>query len=291
MMSPALPHPSCQKLTPGLYLAVRPIPPIEDISRLRAYLKAAFPAPSNTGYLQALLPIATSPDTSTRLRQAAARLGALSLLPALIRVAGGDTTVLCLSRDEHGRPFCSNVQGDDPAVNRHAPPVADIGLVDFNLSHSHAHIAAALLVTNPMATASVVAASETDQPTGVPTGVPTVRRVGIDVEEPVPPLRASRLLQRYATEGERAVRAAAPATESDAAYFTRLWTMREAVAKQEGRGMPLHFDTARLPSSVRLLCARLADTGAYVTVCLPTEAAPLPRCVTDDSLPMEWLSL
>ena len=163
------------------------------------------------------------------LRTAVARLGALSLLPELLIRGGIDPSAILLCRDEHGRPYGVSL-GDR------------ITSFDFNLSHSDGHGLCALLTGGG--------------------------RVGVDVEEAIPPRRALPLMRRFCTEGER--RFLAPLSEEEqAAGFTRIWTVREALGKQEGRGMPLRYDASRIPDGISLITGRLSDTGAYLSLCFP----------------------
>lgn len=157
------------------------------------------------------------------------RLTALSLLPPLLRAAGYRTEDFTLCRDRHGRPYL-------------APRVPALSAPDMNLSHSAAHAVCALWCGGG--------------------------RVGVDVEEPIPPERAARLSARFCTVGEKAL------SDNDlqglSTDFTRIWTCKEALAKQAGTGQPLLFDAAQVPSRLRLLSATLSDTGALLSVCLPT---------------------
>jgi phosphopantetheinyl transferase len=177
---------------------------------------------------------------------AAERLGALSLLPALLEAAGVDSRALILRRDEHGRPYCETQDGTPAGF-------------DFNLSHSALHTAAALLTDGG--------------------------RVGVDTEELIPTERALSLIRRYGTEGERALLQDMSNTEA-AQAFTRIWTVREAVGKQEGVGMPLGFDAAKPPAGVAILPFTLTDTGGCVTLCVPQAAPPLTPQLLAGSVPL-----
>ncbi len=119
--------------------------------------------------------------------------------------------------------------------------------MDFNLSHSDAHAACALLVGDG--------------------------RIGVDVEELVPPNRALRLIQRYCTEGERQMLSSLT-DEEKANAFTRLWTVREAISKQDGRGNPLRFDASLVPDSVRVFGASIPHTGTQISICAPADCSP-----------------
>ena len=110
---------------------------------------------------------------------------------------------------------------------------------DFSLSHSRAHAACFLWVGEG--------------------------RIGVDVEESVTGERAARLANRFLSAGERAL-----LSDNDISTgFTRIWTRREALCKQDGGGQPLRFDSANFSDRVRLASFRLPDTGAFLTVCLP----------------------
>lgn len=183
-------------------------------------------------------------------RVAAERLGALSLLPSLLETAGLDSGNLILRRNEHGRPYCEASDGS---------PVG----FDFNVSHAAAHIAGALLVGNG--------------------------RVGVDVEEFIPPKRALPLIRRFCTEGELAMLDSLPQNDELAArFFTSTWVEREAISKQEGGGMPLRFDTAHLPDGVTVWSGHLPGTDTAIALCAPLKNAPaLPR-LHPDSLPVSF---
>lgn len=230
-----------------LYLTVRPTPAEEDIPSLRLLLEKSFPNKENIPYLDALH---GSPDHPAIPRVTAQRLGALSLLPSLLEAAGMDPAPLVLRRDGHGRPYCE------------VPDGSPVGF-DFNLSHSSAHIAAALLVGDG--------------------------KVGVDAEEPISPKRALPLIRRFCTEGELAMLADLPDDESLAArFFTSTWVEREAIAKQDGGGMPLRFDTAKLPEGIMLWSGHLPHTDTAIALCAPLKNAPLSPRLLPDSLPVEF---
>ena len=222
-----------------LYLTARKIPAPEQIADLRGRLERAFPHEENSAYLDALC-------GSPLPRVTAERLGALALLPSLLETAGVDSADLILRRDGNGRPYC---------VQENGSPVG----FDFNLSHSAAHVACALLMGDS--------------------------RVGLDVEEPVSPQRALPLLNRYCTTGEMAMLGRSPeeAPQAAATFFTSIWTGREALAKQAGSGMPLRFDCSAVPSSLLLMRGILPDTQASIAVCAPLWVS---LCLTTDSLPI-----
>lgn len=229
-----------------LFLTVKKTPAPEDIPSLRETLEKSFPHKENIPYLDAL-------STSPLPRVTAERLGALSLLPALLEAAGIDPTILLLRRDEHGRPFCMAADGTLPFCGLVGAPAP----FDFNLSHTDAHVAAALMVGDG--------------------------RVGVDIEEPISPARALPLIRRYCTEGETALLKDAPDGETVAArVFTDLWVVREALSKQDGGGMPLRFDSTKIPDGVWSWNGYLPDTDTAVAVCAPKENMPSrPRLLSD----------
>ena len=230
-----------------LYLTIQSTPAEEEIPSLRLFLEKSFPHKDNLPYLNALF---GSPDHPAIPRVVVERLGALSLLPSLLEAADLDSGDFILRRDKHGRPYCIASDGF---------PVG----FDFNLSHSAAHIAGALLVGDG--------------------------KVGVDVEESISPKRALPLIRRYCTEGELALLDGLPHDEELAArFFTSTWVEREAIAKQEGGGMPLRFDTTDLPDGVTLWSGHLPDTETAVALCAPLKNAPaLPRLLSD-SLPVSF---
>lgn len=230
-----------------LYLTIQSTPAEEEIPSLRLFLEKSFPHKDNLPYLNALF---GSPDHPAIPRVVVERLGALSLLPSLLEAADLDSGDFILRRDKHGRPYCIASDG------------IPVGF-DFNLSHSAAHIAGALLIGGG--------------------------KVGVDVEESISPKRALPLIRRFCTEGELALLDGLPHDEELAArFFTSTWVEREAIAKQEGGGMPLRFDTANLPDGVTLWSGHLPDTETAVALCAPLKNAPaLPRLLSD-SLPVSF---
>ena len=230
-----------------LFLTVKKVPAPEEIPDLRGTLEMAFPHKENAAYLDDLC-------KSPLPRVTAQRLGALSLLPSLLEAAGIDPASLILRRDEHGRPYCQTADGDLPfcrSTGCHTP-------VDFNLSHTDTHVAAALLIGEGS--------------------------VGVDIEEPIPPARALPLINRYCTEGELAMMGT-PSDEAAAAdFFTRVWVIREAIAKQKGGGQPLGFDAARVPEGILTWNGYLPDTNTAVALCAPKKNAPTHPSLTANSL-------
>ena len=229
-----------------LFLTVRSVPATEDIPALRKLLVQLFPHAENIPYLDAL-------SRSPLPRVTAQRLGALSLLPSLLEAVGIDSTALILRRDGHGRPYCETADGALPFCGLTGKPAP----LDFNLSHTDAHIAAALMIGEG--------------------------KVGVDIEEPISPARAFPLIRRYCTEGELAILKTVPDDETVASnFFTSVWVEREALGKQNGKGMPLLFDTAQIPEDVWMWSGHLPDTDTALALCAPKENMPShPRLLAD----------
>ena len=183
-------------------------------------------------------------------RITAARLSALSLLPSLLEAVGIPSDRVLLSRDEHGRP-----RGRVLANSKIS--------FDFNLSHANAHVACGLLTDSG--------------------------QIGVDVEERLTPDRAMPLIRRFCTDGETRMLGSL-SDEQKAVAFTRMWTIREAVSKQEGRGMPLRYDASNLPESVQIFCGRISDTGTQIALCVPKSAAVLKPIESANCLPIFWES-
>lgn len=216
-------------MTSRLCFGVRSLPTMEDIPSLCKRLQQIFAHAESRAYMDSICGLAEHPG---RPEIVAARIGALSLLVDLavqarangMNIPPAETWIL--RRDEHGRPYTS---------------VSDFPF-DFNVSHSNAHVACAILTGKG--------------------------RVGIDVEEPIPEARAARLWARYATEHEQTH---LPTKQDFSDAFTRIWTVREAMAKQDGRGMPLRFDATSCPPHLRVICGTLSDTGASLSLCFPAD--------------------
>ncbi len=213
-----------------VYWSIAPLPPVEELETLRASLDGVFPLEENRAYFDALMGQA---NRRVLPRITAARLGALSLLPAMLIRAGIEPATICLTRDEHGRPYGRS------AMEECIP-------FDFNLSHSDAHVACALLTGGG--------------------------RVGVDAEELVTPKRALPLIDRFCTEGEKKDLEALTDVEK-AEAFTRMWTIREALSKQDGRGMPLRYDASLIPDSVRVFCTSIPLRRTQIALCVPTDVA------------------
>ncbi len=219
---------------PRLCLSVLPVSAGVSVPALCDALKKAFPGQENAAYIAGLCAGVDS--------VAAVRLSALFHLTALIRQAGHDPTGLTLHRDGEGRPYVTDPSGTRP--------------FDFNLSHTRAHTACALLFGGGC--------------------------VGVDIEEPLPPARAEALARRFCSAGER------EAMVDGRADFTAIWTIREALGKQAGRGRPLDFDAAAIPPHVRVLTARLAASGTALSLCVPCGIHRSDISVAGDSLPVAF---
>jgi phosphopantetheinyl transferase len=186
--------------------------------------------------------------SESSLRIAAQRLGALSLLPPLLSAAGIQTEPLILHRDSFNRPYFT--QDQNSAV-----------LLDFNLSHSDNFIAAALLVGNG--------------------------KVGIDIEDNIPPKRATPLIQRYCTPGEiQLLGDGIHNAELSAERFTSIWVMKEALSKQQGEGMPLRYDVTSPPENVKVWSGALIGFNAQIALCGPLHTSPHHPTILPTSLPV-----
>lgn len=141
------------------------------------------------------------------------------------------------------------------------PCAANAPELDFNLSHSASHAACALLIGGG--------------------------RVGVDIEEPLAPERAQKLLSRYATDRERSLFDLPDPQPWEG--FVRVWTLREALAKQDGRGQPLTFDATAVPQGVRVHIGYLPDTGAALALCTPDGVSLADVCYTPGTLPVRWI--
>lgn len=211
-----------------VYWSATPLPSVDEIPALRAYLDESFPLADNSAYLDRLM---GSESRRPLPRVVLARLCALSLLPSMLAHAGITPQTIRLTRSESGRPY-----GQDLSEDR-IP-------FDFNLSHSDAHVVCALLVGDG--------------------------QIGVDAEELLTPTRALPLIHHFCTEGEKK-NLDALSDEEKAAAFTRIWTIREAVAKQNGQGMPLRYDAARIPATVRVFCGSIPQTETRVALCVPRD--------------------
>ena len=130
---------------------------------------------------------------------------------------------------------------------------------DFNVSHSKHHIACALWIGS--------------------------KQVGVDLEEPLTPARAEPLIRRYCTDGERALLfGLSPQAAAD--EFTRIWTVREALAKQAGQGRPLLYDASRIPPDTNIFCGRVSDTGTVLSLSFPDSLHTNDVQISADSLPI-----
>lgn len=170
-----------------------------------------------------------------RPRVAMARLSALSLLPPLLCRAGVCPVQVMITRDARNRP-CIHLEGDGPAM-------------DFNLSHSATHAACALWRGEG--------------------------RVGIDIEEPISQEKAAQIAKRYFFPGEKAWLDTWAKELGDAAAFTRLWTRKEAMSKQDGRGNPLLFDASALPGNLTMCSRAVGTQGTQLSLCYPDVAVDI----------------
>ncbi len=222
---------------PCLYLSVTSLPDSPDLSTL----SASFPSPQNADYWRGLV-------SASCARVSCERVGALSLLPTLLRDMDLEAVSMTLARDGAGRPYITDASGVRP--------------LDFNLSHTARH-AGCGAVFPPWS-------------------------VGVDIEEPIPVSRADALARRYCTDGERAALAGKlPFSGMNISVdFTLIWTLREAMAKYEGKGNPLAYDAVRPPRGVRLISGKLPDSGTRLTVCCSAGITDIR--LAEDSLCPAW---
>lgn len=179
-------------------------------------------------------------DSSAPSRVKVQRLSALHLLTELLSQVFPDALdTLRLLRDEHGRPYAQTGES--------CPPF------DFNLSHTEGTVACALLVGNG--------------------------RVGVDAETLLPYDRAHKLAKRFYTEQENTHLSTFSTEDAYAEEVTRLWTAKEALSKQDGRGEPLRFDGLSIPSGLTLQSFRYLHpdgSAILVSLCAPIHAgAPI----------------
>lgn len=163
------------------------------------------------------------------------RLTALSLLPPLLEEAGIPPAAVRLSRDVAGRPSLTLPEKAEPA--------------DFNLSHSAGHVACALWTGHG--------------------------RVGVDIEEPIPADRAIKLSERFFSPGEQVMLLHLAREIGIPSAFAAVWTAKEAISKQDGRGGPLGFDASTPPLGITLQRVFPDSTGAVLTVCWPGDGTSL----------------
>ena len=223
-----------------IFVSVKSHAPICNMGSLRADLEQAFPREENRLYLDSLM-------NSALPRVTLARLSALALLPPLLQFSGVQMDHLILTRDKNNRPYCHDAHGTFS--------------FDFNLSHSDAHVACALLFGG--------------------------NRIGVDIEEPIPTKRALPLIERYCTEGEKGILHSL-SDEAQSLRFTQMWTMREAIGKQEGCGAPLRYDTTQISPSIVVSSGILPDTNASISICYPYNGKKFSVLSHPDSLPILW---
>ena len=161
------------------------------------------------------------------------RLTALTaLLQLLSAVLPEASASLCLYRDDHGRPYAR--------INASCPPL------DFNLSHTDSMVTCALLLGEG--------------------------RIGIDAEGLLPYERAHKLAERFYTEQEQEHLSSFTSPVSYAEEVTRLWTVKEAVAKQDGLGNPVAYNGLCAPEGAALHRLRYETSHGFpvlVSLCAP----------------------
>ncbi len=165
------------------------------------------------------------------------RLTALDCLLTLLRdVLPNALPTMKLRRDEHGRPYAEVTDTTVPHF-------------DFNLSHTDGYVACCLLIGEG--------------------------RVGVDIESVIPAERARKLSARFFSTGERALLACLSDDIAFSLAATRIWTAKEALSKQDGRGNPLGFDTAAHAPDVTVLHGMVAAFSAVLAISAPA-GSPAP---------------
>lgn len=182
------------------------------------------------------------------------RLSALSCLLSLLEtMIPENLPSLSLSRDEYGRPYA---EVNDP----------NLPVFDFNLTHSQGLVGCALLLGGG--------------------------RVGLDIEAPIARDRIPRLSARFFSTAEQARLALFSERDDQIWEATRIWTAKEALAKQDGQGFPLRFDSLLPRPSVTLYHGCIGHHGhpplGMLTVCVPSDA-PSPQ-LDSASLPVRFLN-
>ena len=179
------------------------------------------------------------------------RLTALGCFLSLLReVLPQALPSLRLYRDEFGRPFARCEEASVPPF-------------DFNLTHARHYAGCGLLTGGG--------------------------RVGVDIEEALPEEKAKKIAVRFFTEKElRHLQGLdREAFSREAAY---LWTAKEALSKQAGKGFPLGYDSLSCPGELSLLQGILGGEDAcpasVLTVCVPADA-PFPVCPSSCA-PVLW---
>ncbi len=186
-------------------------------------------------------------NSTAPLRVKQQRLSALLLLTELLsQVLPEAPDALCLGRDEHSRPYAMTAAP--------CPPF------DFNLSHTEGMVACALLLGEG--------------------------RVGVDAEVLLPYDRAHKLAERFYTEQEKKHLSAFLSEDAYAEEVTRLWTAKEAISKQDGRGDPVRYNGLHIPEGLVLHGLNYAipnGTATLISLCAPHEAGkPITVACSED---------
>ena len=150
---------------------------------------------------------------------------------------------LRLCRDERGRPYAKCTDTSVP-------------FFDFNLSHSAYCVACAILVGEG--------------------------HVGIDIEPLISSDRAPKIAARFFSKKERTYLNTICDPERYATAATSLWTAKEALSKQDGRGSPQLFDSFAVHPDITLLQGQIsADESVpcvhQLTIAVPTGITLLPE--------------
>lgn len=168
------------------------------------------------------------------------RLTALHcLLTLMAEFAPNLAATLRLYRDDNGRPYGESTLNNPPAF-------------DFNMTHTQGYVACALLLG--------------------------YGKVGIDAEPLIPTEKAKKISARFFTPNELSYLQRVD-DETYGQEATRLWTAKEALSKQDGRGFPLNFDGLAIDPSLRLYHFSMTSPSSvlplYLTLCAPSESGVL----------------
>lgn len=181
------------------------------------------------------------------------RLTALSCFLSLVQeIIPSALPSLRLHRNEYGRPYAHT---EEPLMSA----------FDFNLTHSKSYAGCALLLGEG--------------------------QVGLDIEDAIPSPKAEIIASRFFSEAELQYLRGLPKEADPSLEISYLWTAKEALAKQDGRGFPLQHDSLALRAEVSLMQGILQETDkacppSVLTVCIPA-GCPSP-VYSAASLPVLW---
>lgn len=167
-------------------------------------------------------------------RTASTRLGALALLAKVAKHAGVHTMSLSFSREKGGKPrfFSSGCMDFLPA---------------FSISHSGDYVACAVSVGDKAFPADVGVDIECG-------------RIGTECEY-------TKIANRFFSKQELTAFESSMRRISDREAFLKIWTAKEAISKQCGKGQPYLFDSAVNNNEISLDTYYLNGGAALMTLC------------------------